>query len=268
MGSPVFAIEGLAFAHGDTPVLRGLNMQVEQGTFFGVLGPNGSGKSTLLDLMAGHLSPAAGRVMFRGRPVCALPKLRLARELALAPQDYSLPFAFTVRQTVLMGRHPHIPRFASPAAADLRATAEAMEEMGVTALAHRPVTELSGGEKQRVALARVFAQQASVMLLDEPTSSLDVNHSLAVLHSLERRVREQGRTVVVVMHDINLAAAFCDHLLLLENGRAHSAGPAEAVLTAESLRQVYGVTARVAWDAFAGARVVTLQKPGGAPCAY
>lgn len=265
MAEAVFEISGLAFAYGPLPVLRGFDLTVEGGHFHGVLGPNGSGKSTLLDLMTATRRPDAGSVRFLGREVSAVAPARLATRLALAPQDYAMHFPFTVREVVAMGRHPHIPRFASPRAEDLAAVERAMDEMEVAGLAHKQVTALSGGEKQRVALARTLAQDTPVILLDEPTASLDVNHSLAVLRGLEQRVREQGRTVVAVMHDIGLAAAFCDRMVLIKQGRAHAAGPTDQVLNARAIQEVYGVEARVAFDDFAGCRVVTLRKPEARP---
>lgn len=263
MAEAVFQISGLEFAYGELTVLDGLDFRVEAGRFHGVLGPNGCGKSTLLDLMSACRRPRAGSLRFMGSELERLSRPRLAASLALVPQDFSLHFPFTVREVVLMGRHPHIPRFASPSARDRAAVEQAMAELEVTHLAGKLVTEISGGEKQRVALARALAQDAPVLLLDEPTSSLDVNHSLAVLSNLERRVRQAGATVVAVMHDINLAAAYCDDLLLLKNGKAHFAGPAAQALTPENLWAVFGVRARVSWDEYAGARVVTLRKPGG-----
>jgi iron complex transport system ATP-binding protein len=136
--------------------------------------------------------------------------------------------------------------------------------MEVDGLAGKRLGELSGGERQRVALARALAQDAPTLLLDEPTSHLDVNHALAVLATAERLVRDQGRTVVAVMHDLNLAAAFCDEVIFLRAGRLHSQGPVQDALTPQSLAEVFGVTARVDWDDFARARVVVFQKPGGA----
>ena len=261
MAEPEFVMQGLGFSHGPLRVLHQLDLKLMPGRFHGLLGTNGCGKTTLLDLMAGALRPQSGRLLFRGRAVSRLPRAALARELALVPQDVALGFAFPVREAVLMGRHPHIPRFAAPAPRDWAAVEAAMDQTQVTHLAAKPVTQLSGGEKQRVALARALAQDTPVLLLDEPTSHLDLNHALAVLSALERRVRGQGRTVVAVMHDLSLAAAFCDHLVLIKDGKVFAAGPTEQVLSGDSLRQVFQVRARVAWDDFAGARTVTFRKP-------
>jgi iron complex transport system ATP-binding protein len=263
MPEPLYRIEDLRFAYGPVRAVDGLTLELAPGRFYGIVGPNGCGKTTLLDLMIGARSPQAGRVLLEGRDLAAHSRLELARRVALVPQEFAVNFPFSVAETVLMGRHPHIPRFAAPAAADLAAVERAMALMEVDALAGKRLGELSGGERQRVALARALAQDAPTLLLDEPTSHLDVNHALAVLATAERLVRAEGRTVVAVMHDLNLAAAFCDEVIFLRSGRLHGQGPVATALTPRSLAEVFGVTARVAWDDFAGARVVVFQKPGG-----
>jgi len=261
---PVYQISGLGFAYNGPPVLKGLDLAILPGRFYGVVGPNGCGKTTLLDLMVGARSPRAGSIDFLGQELAAYPRRALARSLALVPQEMPQAFPFTVWETALMGRHPHIPRFASPGQTDLAAVEKALAQLEMLPLREKLVTELSGGERQRVALARALAQDTPVLLLDEPTSHLDINHALAVLRVAEALVREQGRTVVAVMHDLNLAAAFCDHLVFIKDGRLHAAGPTEQVLGSESLQEVFGVRARVGWDDFAGSRVVVFQKAGGA----
>ncbi len=264
MPEALYQIEDLSFVYGPVKAIDGLSLEIAPGLFHGIVGPNGCGKTTLLDLMVGTRRPAGGRVRLAGRDLHEYPRLELARRVALVPQEFALNFPFSVEETVLMGRHPHIPRFASPRAKDLEAVEAALEAMGVTELKAKRFGELSGGEKQRVALARALAQDAPILLLDEPTSHLDVNHALAVLATAERLVRREGRTVVAVMHDLNLAAAFCDRVIFLRRGRLHAEGPTGQALTTESLREVFGVSARVEWDDFAGARVVVFQKPGGA----
>jgi len=263
VAEPVFRVSGLDFAYGPLKVLRGLCLEILPGRFHGLVGPNGCGKTTLLDLMTGHRRPAAGSVDFRGRPLMAWRAGELARALALAPQEPGLNFPYSVFETVLMGRHPFIPRFASPSAADLDRVEAAIARLDLAHLAQKPVTELSGGERQRVILARTLAQDAPVMLLDEPTNNLDVRHALAALAELERLVRAEGRTVVAVLHDLNLAAAFCDHLVLMKDGAVHAQGPIAEAMSAENLAAVFGVAARVRWDDFAGARVVVFGRQEG-----
>lgn len=264
--TPVFSLRGLDFAYGDHQVLRGLDLELAPERFHGIVGPNGCGKTTLLELMMGTRPPAAGAMEFLGQPLAGYSRLELARRLALVPQDTGMGFPFTVQETVLMGRHPHIPRLAAPAQRDLKAVEAALAALELGPLRHQLVTELSGGERQRAVLARALAQETPVLLLDEPTSHLDINHALAVLRVVEGLVRGQGRTVVAVMHDLNLAAAFCDHLVFLKDGRLHAAGPTPEVLRSATLAQVFGVTARVEWDDFAGSPVVVYQKTGGMTC--
>lgn len=260
----VYQIKDLSFAYGGPPVLEGLSLDILPGRFYGVVGPNGCGKTTLLDLMVGQRQPQAGAISFLGQELAAYPRRALARSLALVPQEMPLGFPFTVSETVLMGRHPHIPRFAAPGETDIEKVEQALAALELSPLRHKLVTELSGGERQRVVLARALAQDTPVLLMDEPTSHLDINHALAVLRVAEARVRQGGRTVLAVMHDLNLAAAFCDHLVFIKQGRLHAAGPTAKVLESGSLQEVFGVRARVAWDDFAGARVVVFDKRGGA----
>lgn len=259
MPEPLFAIEGLGYAYPGRQALGDVSCVLDQGQFHGVVGPNGCGKTTLLDLMAGLRVPGAGSVRFMGRDAKTWPRRELAKRLALAPQEYDLSFAFSVEQTVLMGRHPHMGRFSAPGPADLEAVEHALAQVDALHLRERPVTALSGGEKQRVVLARTLAQSTDVLLLDEPTSRLDVNHALTALTAVEARVKAGG-TAVAVLHDLGLAAAFCQRVILMNHGSIHAEGPAQEVLTGDNLAEVFGVKARVKWDDFAGARTVVFQK--------
>lgn len=261
MSEPVFDLRGVSFAYGPQTVLEGVELSLAPGCLHGVVGPNGSGKTTLLDLMAGLRAPAAGEISFLGRSLETYSGLELARRLALVPQEFAINFPFTVHEVVMMGRHPHLRRFASPGPEDVEAVERALAETSLAELRDKPVTALSGGEKQRVVLARALAQQAPVMLLDEPTSNLDVNHSLALMGVVEQRVRRQGCTAVAVMHDLNLAAAFCDRLVMLSGGRVFACGPTEEVLTRDHLAEVFSVQAQVRRDDYAGGPLVVFRKP-------
>ncbi len=261
-----FEVQGLRFGYGSRddsrtpPVIRDLALRLAPGRFHAVVGPNGCGKTTLLDLLCGALRPLAGRVRFQGRDVAVYRRRELARRLAMAPQEFSVAFPFSVREVVAMGRHPHVPRFAGLTAQDLDAVDQALTLFGLEDLAEADVTGLSSGEKQRVVLARVLAQDAPVMLLDEPTSHLDPGHALDALHHFAQAVRAQGRTVVAVLHDLNLAAAHCDELVLMDRGQVLDAGPRDAILKPETLERLFGVRARVRHDAFTGAPSVTLKR--------
>ena len=253
------------FAYNGTPVLRDINLELRHGQCYGILGPNGSGKTTLLDLLAGLQTPQSGTITFKGQRLQAWPKRQLARELALVPQDFMVRFGFSVREVVEMGLHPRLHRFATLSEHDQETISEALAATGIAALADRPVTRLSGGEKQRVAVARALAQRPEVLLLDEATSNLDIHHSLEILHLIRSRFERQGMQVVAVMHDLNLAALFCDSLVLLKSGRIVCQGPTEEVLTPENIEVVFGVEAEVVMSAFTNSKQVSFRLPA-APC--
>jgi iron complex transport system ATP-binding protein len=253
-------LEQVQFCYGDRKVIDDLSMELAPGRFYGILGPNGSGKTTLLDLLAGHRKPSAGRICYRDRQLGDYPRKQLAREMALVPQNFYVNFPFRVREVVMMGRYPHIPRFRPPSAEDERIVADAMSATRIDAYAGRFVTELSGGEKQRVVFARALAQNTPLLLLDEATSSMDIHHSIAALSLVARRVKSNNRTAVGVMQDINLAGMYCEHLIFLKHGRIVSQGPTQQVLQPDTIRRVFEVETKVFDEPFSGARQVVFKK--------
>jgi iron complex transport system ATP-binding protein len=233
--------EQLEVRRGQCAVLSGIDLQLQAGEVLGVLGPNGAGKSTLLAALAGELPPSAGGVSLDRRPLGDWPGAERARRLAVLPQSSSLNFAFRVEEVVAMGRLPH----ASGRARDAQIVQEALRAADAAHLAGRSYLALSGGERQRVHLARVLAQlwpggAGQILLLDEPTSMLDPLHQHTCLQAT-RRLAEAGAAVLVILHDLNLAARYCDRLLLLEPGRAHAFGTPAEVLRAEPLQAVFGL---------------------------
>ncbi|WP_319582186.1 ABC transporter ATP-binding protein [uncultured Pseudodesulfovibrio sp.] len=244
MDNAMFSVQDLGYAYGDTPVLRGLDLEFAPGMVHGVIGPNGSGKSTLLGLLAGLLKPVSGAVRLNGDEVSNLPPARLAGLCALVSQDQPLRFPFTVAETVLMGRHPHIPRFSRPEPHDMERVEQALAAMDLTSLRHRAVADLSGGERQRTAVARGLAQETPALLLDEPTSAMDIRHAMATMEELTS-LAEAGRTVVAVLHDLNLAARYCDNLVMLDKGTVHAYGNVSRTLTPDNIHAVFGVRAAV-----------------------
>jgi iron complex transport system ATP-binding protein len=255
-------LEQVGFGYGDRGVLCDLDLKLEKGQCYGVLGPNGSGKTTLLDLLCGLLEPKTGKIEFCAQPLADWPPRQLARKVALVPQDFVVRFGFSVHEVVEMGRHPHLGRFSALNENDHTLVDSVMAEMGITELADRPVTRLSGGEKQRVAVARALAQDPEVLLLDEATSNLDIFHSLSILGTIRSRVRQQGLTVIAALHDLNLAGFFCDQLIFLREGKLLYQGGVDEVLEADVIREVYGVDARVWRDEFSGCRQVSYKIPG------
>jgi iron complex transport system ATP-binding protein len=231
----------LAVQRGRRTVLAGIDIQLRAGHVLGVLGPNGAGKSTLLAALCDELPVSKGTVSLDGQPLAGWPGQERARRLAVLPQSSSLNFAFTVNQVVGMGRLPH----ASGRVRDGEIVAEALRAADALHLAERSYLALSGGERQRVHLARVLAQlwpgaEGQILLLDEPTSMLDPLHQHTILQTV-RDFAGRGVAVLVILHDLNLAARYCDHLLLLQDGRPRAYGTPDTVLTAETLEAVYGL---------------------------
>lgn len=258
-GAEGFVLNGAGFAYGETPVLADLDLALPPGRFYGIVGPNGCGKTTLLDLLTGVKQPDKGRVSFMDRPVSSYRRRDLARLVALVPQDFAIDFAFTVQEVVLMGRHPHIGRFASPAAEDWRRVDAAMAGIGIDHFKERLVNELSGGEKQRVVVARALAQDTPYLLFDEATSSLDVQYTMQIFNVARDLVKNEGRTVIAVIHNLNLAAAYCDEIVFMQQGRVAACGPVDTVLDEAMIRQVFGVESRVAFDEFSKARQISFR---------
>ncbi|MEU9130243.1 heme ABC transporter ATP-binding protein [Kitasatospora sp. NPDC048540] len=236
-GTEVLRATGLRLALGDRELLAGVDLTVRAGEVLALLGPNGAGKSTLLAVVAGDLAPTGGELLLGGRPLAGLTVAELALHRALLPQSAELSFPFPAGEVVRMGRAPWA---ATPAAAqDEEVVAEVLALTGTACFAERPFTALSGGERARVALARVLAQRAALLLLDEPTAALDLRHQELVLR-LARQRAAAGDAVVVVLHDLSLAAAYADRVMLLSAGRAVADGPVREVLTGPLLSEVYG----------------------------
>ena len=238
----MFDVQNLSYHAGRRPLLRDVSVQARPGELLAVVGANGAGKSTLLRLLSGDLAPSAGQVRFEGQPLTAIPAAALARRRAVLTQQQPLALAFRVRELVLMGRYPYFR--GQPTAHDHRVVEQALQLVGLTALAERSYPTLSGGEQQRAQLARVLSQvweaERGFLLLDEPLTGLDLHHqhhTLEVARALVRR----GFGVVAVLHDLNLAAQYADHMLLLHQGQVVAAGPPAAVLTPPNLRLAFDV---------------------------
>ena len=255
--------EGLAFAYTPgEPVLSGLSMVASAGRLTAVLGPNGSGKTTLLKVLVGLLAPSAGEVRLEGRPLAAQARADLARRLAYVPQETLAAVGFTVLETVLMGRSPHTGALGFESEADWRAAREALRRTETERFAERDLADLSGGERQRVIVARALAQEPDVVLLDEPTSFLDIRHQHGIYGLLRHLAGEGGKTVVAVSHDLSLAAAYADEVVLLSRGEVAAAGTPEAVLRPEVLQPVYETPVEVRTDETTGRPLILPRPPG------
>ncbi len=243
-------MEHIHFFHGDTQVLHDVTCRFSPGRFYAVLGPNGSGKTTLLDLMCGFQTPEKGQVILGDTPVVSLARRRVAQTISLVTQSYEINFPFLVKEVVMMGRHPHIDRFSRPSHEDLRAVQQAMEMTGITHLGNRHITELSGGEKQRCVFARALCQDTPVLLLDEAFSSMDIHHTFHLLGLVKKAVQEHKKTVIAVLHDINLAASFSHEMIFLKNGQITAMGKTDEVLTQDTIQTVFNVRSKVEYNAY------------------
>ena len=249
-------IHDLSVSFGGVQALSDVNLTVENGEIVGLVGPNGAGKTTLLNAINGLVEPTAGRVEVDGDDVNGLSARELARRVATVPQETSLSFAFPVREVVAMGRTPYRSRFERVSDTDHAHTERAMERTGVTRFADRSIDEVSGGERQRVVLARALCQDPDALLLDEPTASLDINHQVRVL-SLVREFVAEGRAALCAIHDLSLAARFCDRLVLLADGDVLAAGAPEAVLTEDYVERAFDTGAAVTHHPVTGTVDVT-----------
>ena len=245
-------VENLVLGYKDRDVIESLDLVVPPGKITAIVGPNACGKSTLLRSMTRLLAPRAGHVLLDGEEVHRIPPKELARTLGLLPQSPIAPEGITVADLVSRGRHPHQRVLARWSREDDRAVAAALDATHTAELADRSVDELSGGQRQRVWIAMALAQQTDLLLLDEPTTFLDVSHQVEVLDLLTDLNHARGTTIVMVLHDLNMAARYADHLIALAAGRLHAAGEPAEVLTEECVRAVFGLESRVILDPTSG----------------
>ncbi|KKX33291.1 ABC transporter ATP-binding protein [Rhizobium sp. LC145] len=242
----------LSAGYGDTVILEGLDLEVPPGRITTIVGANACGKSTLLRAMSRLLSPRQGHVLLDGKSIHRMPPRQLARTLGLLPQSPIAPEGIIVADLVSRGRHPHHGVLSRWTRGDDEAVAAALEATKTAALASRPVDELSGGQRQRVWIAMALAQRTDLLLLDEPTTFLDISHQIEVLDLLTDLNQTRGTTIVMVLHDLNLAARYADYLVAMAGGRLHVCGKPEDVLTEENVRHVFGLESRIIADPLSG----------------
>lgn len=261
----ILSVNGLRCGYTAAPVLEDVSFSLDTGEFIGVIGPNGSGKSTLLRAISRALPPSAGEVLLDGQNLYAMPPRWAAQRMAVVPQDTRVEFSFSVLEIVLMGRMPHLRRFAAESTEDYALAREALQRTGTLHLAERSILSISGGERQRVMIARALAQQARVLLLDEPTAHLDINYQIEIMRLADSLRHEANHGMLIVLHDLNLAAQFCDRLLLLHRGRIYAAGSPSEVITRENIRQVYGADVLIRSHPESGRPYVVAEAGRGAP---
>lgn len=249
-------VEGVTLGYGDHVVVDALDLPVPPGQITAIVGPNACGKSTLLRAMSRLLAPRSGRVVLDGKDLHRIPTREVARTLGLLPQSPVAPEGIVVGDLVSRGRNPHQRMLARWTAEDEAAVARALELTDTAELVDRSVDELSGGQRQRVWIAMALAQETDLLLLDEPTTFLDVSHQVEVLDLLTDLNRSRGTTIVMVLHDLNLAARYADHLVAVRSGRLHASGRPEDVLSAETVQEVFGMRCQVTPDPVSGTPLV------------
>ena len=235
-------MRGVALGYDRHPVLKNITFKALPGQLVGLIGPNGSGKSTIIKALSHLIRPTSGEVLVGGRNITGIPRRELACLVGVVPQLPLLPSTFTAFEIVLMGRNPHLGLFQSESREDWNFAREAMEKTGTVALANRHVNELSGGEIQSLLIARVLVQETSAILLDEPTANLDIGRQLDMLDLIKKLCRERNVTALAAIHDLNLAAQYCDRLLLIDDTTIYAQGTPEEVITDGNIKQVYGIS--------------------------
>ena len=255
-----YEAEDVTFSYKEKKVINGLSLRIAAGKFYGIMGPNGCGKSTFLDLLVKHRKPATGSIRYSGRDLSGYSKRELSKEIALVPQNFYVNFPFTAKEIVMMGRYPHMPRFAKPSATDVRIVQDIMEKTGTDEFSNRFITELSGGERQRVVIARALAQDTPCLVLDEATSNLDINHALSLLNIAKKGIEQKKKTVIAVMQNLNLAALYCDELIFMKQGRISEYGPVGDILNSNTIRSVFHVESKVFFDSYVNANQVVFRR--------
>ena len=252
----------ISFRYLEDWVLEDISFQVRKGEFIGVIGPNGSGKTTLLKVLYRLLSPQRGEVFFDRVPLKKMNQRDIAKRIAVVAQETYPVFPFRVIEIVLMGRSPYLGHLMFEREKDLEIAKKAMEWTEILPISERPLDELSGGERKRVFIARALAQEPEVILLDEPTTNLDIHHQIEFLDLILALNQEKGLTILMASHDLNLASEFCDRLILLQKGRIFKIGPPQEVITRENIERVYGCGVWVDQNPVSGMPRITLLKKG------
>lgn len=240
MGNKILLqINGVSGGYYKRDIVRNISLDINQGDFLGIIGPNGSGKTTLLRLITRVLCPREGEIYFKGENVFRMDLKEFCRSVAFVAQDVATNFSFTVMEVVLMGRIPHLKRLQFETRKDIKISEDALLESDSFNLKEKMIDELSAGERQRVVIARALAQEPVLLLLDEPTAHLDIGHQIQILDLLKRLNRQTNLTIVMVLHDLNLASAYCNRIVLLDNGKIFQEGSPSQVLTYQNIEAVY-----------------------------
>jgi len=231
-------IKNLFVSYGEKEIIKNISLKIEKGVFAGIIGPNGAGKTTLLKTVAGILKPKKGEILLEGENIYRISSLKLAKKVAYLPSVFDIHFSYTVEEFIIMGRFAYTGRFGRLSEDDFKIFKETIKLLELEKLKRRKIWELSDGEKQRTYLAQALVQQPSLLLLDEPTSHLDIGHQFKIMDILQK-LNKDGLTIISILHDLNLASEYCDYLILLKNGEIFKEGKVEKVLTYQNIEKVY-----------------------------
>lgn len=232
-------LKNISSGYKNKPIISEISLRVEKGSFSGIIGPNGAGKTTLFRTISRILKPLSGELLFKEKNIAEYSRAELSKEIATMLPLYDIPFAFSVEEFVMMGRFPHKRKFDPPLKRDFELVHKYLELTDIIHLKDRKLNELSGGERQRAILAQALAQEPALLLLDEPTAFLDIGHQIAILDLVKKLNKEEGLTVITILHDLNLAGEYCDSLLLMHEGKIFRSGTPKKVLTFDNIEQVY-----------------------------
>ncbi|MCC6543489.1 MAG: ABC transporter ATP-binding protein [Nitrospirae bacterium] len=235
-----YEADSVYFKYSGQWVIENVSFEIRDGEFFGIIGPNGSGKSSLLKLLSKILAPQAGQIYFRETDISKVGRRELSRTVSFIPQESSFLFPYTVTETVSMGRYPHLKGKLFEDTYDKKVVTDAMSCVGIYSLRDRPITDISGGEKQRAIIARGLAQEPDILIMDEPTTSLDIGHQMEIFNLLSRLNVERKMTIITSLHDLNIGSQYCDKIMLINRGKISAMGTPDEVITEVNIRNVYG----------------------------
>ncbi len=237
----LFEIKNLSYSYKKKKAIDNISLNIESGFFWGIVGPNGCGKTTFLDLLIGYKKPDSGNIKYKGKEISKYKKREISKEISLVPQEFHTDIPFTVEEVVFMGRYPYLSRFSNFSPEDIKIIDHVIKLLELESIKKRCITELSGGEKQRVIFARALAQDTPVLLLDEAISNMDIKHKLKILDILKEKIEKEKKTIIMTMHDINLAALYADKLIMMKTGKVVAYGNTEEIIEKETINFVFEV---------------------------